>query len=196
MNDMADAGSSLVKVLLDWQQEIGQLLQQIPIESHPEGVLSTDRVAWRSAKLRHFRRTVMPRETRKQRFVWPLIKRWVHDGESAVAELKARKRVFEREMILLRWSDERSRSFDDRINHLIEEVADYRECEYRLLPSLATQIPTAFQDRAAQQLLGSRAVEPVAPHPDLPATPWAAVVIGPVAGVVDRVRDRFTTAPG
>jgi hypothetical protein len=35
MNDMADAGSSLVKVLLDWQQEIGQLLQQIPIESHP-----------------------------------------------------------------------------------------------------------------------------------------------------------------
>lgn len=196
MNDVADAGSSLVEVLVDWQRETSRLVQQIPIERHPEGVLSTDRVAERSAKLRCFRHTVMPRETRKQRFVWPLIKRWVHDGAGAVAELRARKRVFEQEMILLRWSDERARSFDERIAKLIAEVSAYRECEYRLLPPIATEIPAAFQERAAQQLLRSGAIQPVAPHPDLPATPWSAVVIGPVAGLVDRLRDRFTTAPG
>lgn len=196
MQDVATDGTPLVDVLVDWQRETRRLVRQVPVGDHPEGVLPSDELAERSEALRRLRRTLLPRETRKQRFVWPLIESCLDDGVRLLDEIKSRKRLFEQEMIMMRWADERSRAFDGRVETFLDEVGEYVSFEQRLLPRIATEIPGAAQRDAAERLLNDRTLYPVAPHPDLPATPLAAVLIGPVAGVVDRLRDRFTTAPG
>ncbi len=138
----------------------------------------------------------MPRETLKQRFLWPAIRANLGDGADVAEGLRARKHDFEQEMIRLRWADERSLRFDRQIDTLIERIGDYLDGEATVVPRLATEIPVAAQERLVRELTMRRPPLPVQPHPDLPRAPWAATVLGHVAGVVDRFRDRFTTAPG
>jgi len=206
---VSDAGTPLVDVLALWQREARALLPAIAPVSHPEGVLPAQELAGRNRAVQHLRWTMMPRETRKQRFLWPAVRAHFrtdverHDGTSFTAggdevieELRTRKRNFEEVLIRLRWADDRSKHFEHRLDELINRIESYIGLEEQLLRRISAEIPAAEQDRIVARLLEHRALLPVQAHPDLPALPWMAAVLAPVAGVVDRLRDRLTTAPG
>lgn len=186
----------LARLLTAWQAETRDALGALRHPPHPEGVLPSSGADQASAAMRRLRWMLMPRETLKQRFLWPAIRANLGDGADVVEQLRARKHDFEREMIRLRWADERSLRFDRQIDALIERVGDYVDREAAVVPRLATEIPVAAQKQLVRELTMRRPPLPVQAHPDLPRGPWAATVLGHVAGVVDRFRDRFTTAPG
>jgi hypothetical protein len=186
----------LPDILADWQGETRELVAALHPREHPEDVLPSEELNEESAAVRRFRRVVFPRETRKQRYLWPVLATHLFGDTSVLGELRERKHLFEQELVRLRWADERSRHFDHQLRKVINDVERYVECESRLLPSIATQVPDAVQQRVADQLTAEHGWSPVQPHPDLPETAWAARILGPVAGLLDRARDRFGTTPG
>jgi len=193
---MKDAETPLVALLSLWENEARVLLAEVHPEPHPEGVLPQEVVDRRDRALRNLRWTVLPRECRKQRFLWPVVRRHLYEDPEIVDELLHRLRVVERELVRLRWADERSQQFDHQLTVLIDLVSACVRCEEQLLPRLASQLPAADQARAAAQLMATGGWLPVQPHPDVPATPWIARIATPIAAAFDRLRDRLSTAPG
>lgn len=199
----------LVEILVSWQNEARDLLAPLAPRLHREGVLPADELAARNDAIRQLRWTMIPRETRKQRFLWPSIRQHFYpdtrrydgapvtrDGAEVVDELRQCKLVFEQVLIRLRWADDRSQDFERQLGTLIVEIRSYLELEENLLPRIASQLPVAEQERVAERLTARAGLLPVQAHPDLPAVPWLAGVLAPLAGLADRFRDRFTTAPG
>jgi hypothetical protein len=186
----------LVALLRTWQSHARELLADVRPRPHPEGVLPADELAARAAALRRLRWTLLPRESRKERFLSPVLRQHLDDGDDVVNELRDRKLSFERQLVVVRWVDERSQLLDDELASFIEQVLDYLGCEQQLLPRIATQVPTAEQDEAMRRLVAPNRWPVVQPHPDLPKTPWLASAIEPVAAALDRLRDRLSTAPG
>ena len=191
---MTDA--RLLEVLAAWQHETRQLLAELHPREHPEGVLPSRELNEGIAAIRHFRWSVFPRETRKQRFLWPVLADRLYGDRSVLDELRERKQLFELAMVRLRWSDERSRHYDRQVSEFVATVMDYVDCETRLLPRIGTQVPAADQLWVTARLTAPQGWSPVQPHPDLPAAPWVIALFGPMVGVLDRVRDRFATTPG
>lgn len=191
---MSDGEAVLVALLREWEVGARQLLADLEPQEHPEGVLSTGDLIRRAEALRRLRWFMMPRETQKVCHLWPALRR--HLGAEPVDMLRVRKVGFERLFIQLRWADERSRSFDTTLSNLITEVEDYLRREEQLLPEVASTVPAAQQETIARRLSVGRGWYPVQPHPDVPARPWLATAVKPVAAVFDRLRDALTTAPG
>jgi hypothetical protein len=193
---MTDAETPLVALLSLWENEARALVDAVRPEPHPEGVLPQNVVDRRNDALRRLRWTMIPRETRKQRFLWPQLRLHLDGGPEAISELAERKQVFERELVRLRWADERSRLFDVQLGVLIDEVGAYVRFEQQWLPQIATRVPAADQERVLGELTAKGGWLPVQPHPDIPASPAVAMITKPFAAVLDRVRDRLSTAPG
>jgi len=191
---MSDDATPLVALLRDWETRARELLADVEPKEHPEGVLSTRDLIRRAEALRRLRWFMMPRETQKVCHLWPVLRR--HLGEEPVETLRERKVGFERLFIELRWADDRSQSFDTTLVSLITEVEDYLRCEERVLPDVASEVPVAEQDAVARRMAIGRGWYPVQPHPDVPARPWLASAVKPVAAVFDRLRDALSTAPG
>jgi hypothetical protein len=191
---MSDDETPLVALLQGWETRARELLDDAQPREHPEGVLSTADLAERARTLRELRWFMMPRETQKVCHLWPALRR--HLGAAPVEALRERKVNFERLFIQLRWVDERSRAFDSALASLITQVEDYLRQEEQILPDVATKVPAAEQRAVARRLAIHRGWYPVQPHPDVPARPWLASAVKPVAAAFDRLRDALTTAPG
>jgi len=191
-----DDETPLVALLRTWQSQTRELLTDARPQPHPEGVLSADDLAARAAALRRLRWTLLPRESRKRRILWPILREHLEDGDDVINELRERKLAFERPLVTLRWVDERSRLFDEELNSFAGQVLEYLRFEQALLPRVATQLPTAKQDDAMRGLTAIDRRPVVQPHPELPKTSWVARAVEPVAAVLDRLRDRLSTAPG
>jgi len=194
------AGSPLVALLLAWQDDARDLLVPLHPSSHPEGVLPSRELTVRTEAIRRLRWTMIPREALKQRYLWPSLRRRLVAGQPSrpnggqiVDQVRRRKRAFEQELIRLRWADERSNHFEHQLAVLIEQLESYIDFQDELLPRIGTQIPAGEQDWIHAQLTASHRFLPVQPHPD---APWLAAVLSPVTAVLDRARDRLTTAPG
>ncbi len=196
--DGARGETPLVALLRTWQSHTRALLADVRPEPHPEGVLPVADLARRGEALRRLRWTMMPRESRKRRFLSPRVRRHLFsdDDKAALDELVERKLAFEKQFTLLRWVDERSRLFDDELNELIDQVEGFLECEEKLLPRIATQVPAAVQSDVFERLTAPSRLSIVQPHPDVPRSRWLAAVIEPIAALLDRLRDRLSTAPG
>lgn len=187
----------LVSLLAEWQREAREMLPPLrEAADHPDGVMPLPRLQAREAGVRRLRQVMMPRETRKQRHLWPVVRSHVVGGDEAVDELVGRKREFEDNLLKLRWGDERSRAMDEQLASVVDTVRGFIACEDRLMPRLAAEIPREIQDRVAMRLDSRRRLEPTQPHPDAPGHPWAAVVFAPILAISDRVRDLVSTAPG
>lgn len=189
------AGTPLVELLAGWQSDARRLIAEVRPSSHPEGVLPVADLVARQEALRRLRWTVLPRESRKHRFLWPQVAEFLRGDSDLVDDLLDSKRDFEREMIKLRWADERSRHFDDRLVLAIDLLKDYLAGEERLLPRLAHEMPAKAQDDVTRALARGDRWCPVQPHPDLPRAPWMMMILVPVVAVFDRLRDAVTTTP-
>lgn len=186
----------LVALLRTWQSQTRELLADVRPQPHPEGVLPDDEMAARAAALRRLRWTLLPRESRKERVLSPALREHLDDGDDVINELRERKLAFERQLVVARWVDERSRLFDEQLTSFIDQVLDYLRCEQQLLPRVATQVPAARQAEVMRALTTPSRLPVVQPHPDLPKTPWLASVAAPLAALFDRLRERLSTTPG
>ncbi|HEX2030702.1 MAG TPA: hemerythrin domain-containing protein [Actinomycetota bacterium] len=73
---------------------------------------------------------------------------------------------------------------------LIADVRHHvREEEDEQFPRLRAAVPSDRLTELARTVDRAKAVAPTRPHPRAPSTPPANRVVGPVAGLIDRVRD-------
>jgi hemerythrin superfamily protein len=84
-------------------------------------------------------------------------------------------------------------AFDPKVRSLIGDVRHHvEEEEEEMFPKLAAAVPAERLEELGSALESAKVLAPTRPHPHAPSTPPANVVVGPVAGVVDRARDALT----
>lgn len=129
------------------------------------------------------------RETRKLRYLWPVVARVLPDGAHRVQRARDRKHEIEALFARLGWQSARDpvrNQLAASLQHCLgEQMADDAETAVTLRRLLSEQ------ERAAlgEQVTRTGRWTPTRAHPDAPATPWIAAVAGPVLAVVDHLRD-------
>ncbi|MEU0102638.1 hemerythrin domain-containing protein [Streptomyces sp. NPDC006267] len=83
--------------------------------------------------------------------------------------------------------------FDHLVAKLKLEVSEHvRDEENRLFPLLAASCTPEALDELGDQVRRAKKTAPTRPHPSAPDTPPGNKLLGPGAGLVDRVRDALT----
>ena len=83
--------------------------------------------------------------------------------------------------------------FDPKVRSLIADVRHHvEEEEEEMFPKLASAVSAERLDEMGSAMENAKGLAPTRPHPHAPSTPPGNLVVGPVAGVVDRARDALS----
>ncbi|MEZ5239665.1 MAG: hemerythrin domain-containing protein [Microthrixaceae bacterium] len=87
--------------------------------------------------------------------------------------------------------DPEDERFNPKMVVLMENVRHHvDEEEQELFPMLRKAVDKEELDEMAKALEDARQIAPTRPHPAMPDTPPGNVLVGAVAGLVDRIRDK------
>jgi hypothetical protein len=76
---------------------------------------------------------------------------------------------------------------------VIDDVSKHaREEEDKIFPQLREKCSSQELRELGDKVRHIKSIAPTHPHPSAPDTPPANVIMGPMAGLVDRVRDTLT----
>ena len=82
------------------------------------------------------------------------------------------------------------------VGELEREIAEHvRDEEGRFLPALREALDQQALDELGSQLDRAKKIAPTRPHPNAPDQPPAEAVVGAVAAIYDRLRDRLQHRP-
>jgi hypothetical protein len=186
----------LVDVLVDAQRGARAAVDALALRLGTGPVVSTDELDARTAAVREVRRTVIADVTLKRRLLWPAIEEHVVGGRAILAELGDLARRVEVALIALRWGDERSSTMEPLLMEVVGRAGALLSAEDAALPRIVSQIPASRQAEIAAAMVPRPRGIPSLPHPDLPLVVTTSRWTGPVVALLDRVRDRFSTALG
>lgn len=86
--------------------------------------------------------------------------------------------------------------FDAKVRNLIADVRHHvEEEETEMFPKLRAALSSDELDDMGRKLERAKSMAPTRPHPHAPSTPPGNLVAGPMAAVVDRVRDAAAGRP-
>jgi hypothetical protein len=160
-----------------------QIRRLPPIEDRMSG---DDQRRWDMLATELRRELALHAATMEMHF-WPLIESNIQN------RAKERKKSAEDRLLHLDW-------MGDRDTHLNGLMADALKCidlllrdERRALAQLG--LSEARTRQLAEQLRADRRCAPTRPHPDMPSGRLAAVTLGRMTAVIDRVRDRLMPRP-
>jgi len=157
-------------------------------------VVPTQELEARQAAVRELRRRVLTDVVVKRRALWRPIKAHVSGGADIVDGLTQRLRALEEALIALRWGDERSSRMEPSLREVVGRAAAYLSFEDAALPRIVSEIPVDEQRRIADAVTRRPLWLPTQAHPDLPVALLSSSWTRPVIGLLDRLRDRFSTA--
>lgn len=129
-------------------------------------------------------------EAAEEELVHPLARREIRNGESVVEarlqeEQKAKHALAE--LFEMGVDDPR---FDSLLARLGGEVLEHAENEeHEEFPHLREAVPPDRLERLADSVRTAERMAPTRPHPKMPASPMANMLLGPPVAVFDRARD-------
>ncbi|WP_343230760.1 hemerythrin domain-containing protein [Yinghuangia seranimata] len=128
----------------------------------------------------------------EEQYLYPAVRARVRDG-NALADKELADHA-EAEGLLKRL--ERTVPSDPAFGRLVAKLetevrVHIRDEERRLFPRLRRACGKAELAALGDDVRRAKQVAPTRPHPTTPSTPTASKVLGPVVGLVDRVRDLF-----
>lgn len=129
----------------------------------------------------------------EEQFLYPSVRRQLPQAEGDVLEAMEEHHVAKWILSELASMDPKDERFDAKVTVLIESVRHHvREEEHELFPEVrAAMSRTALLELGAQLAEGKR-LAPTRPHPRAPDAPPANLIVGAVAGMVDRARTVVT----
>lgn len=129
----------------------------------------------------------------EEQFLYPTAKDNVEDGEKLVtAELKEHADA-ERLMKDLEGLNPGDPKFEQLLSRLIADVRHHIDEEEReLLPKVKAACSPDDLDRLGRTFEAAKQAAPTRPHPAAPDEPPANLILGPGAGLIDKVRDALT----
>ncbi|MDQ3764464.1 MAG: hemerythrin domain-containing protein [Actinomycetota bacterium] len=127
----------------------------------------------------------------EEQYVYPEIRRKLGD-EAADHELEEHAEA-EKVMNALDGVDPTDANFDTLVDQLINTIRHHvREEENEALPKLVAACTPEELDHIAEQFENTKKTAPTRPHPAAPDKPPANRLLGPGAGLIDRLKDALT----
>jgi hemerythrin superfamily protein len=173
---------------------------ELILEDHREAKDLLDRVETSSGEekrdaFRHLVHELARHETAEEEVVYPVIRRSLLDGD-AVADARIEEEDEANQLLAdLENLDSDSAAFDAKFAELRDAVLAHANAEeIDVLPRLAVMEDQAMLDGMATLLVAAKKTGPTHPHPNIPGTATANLVLGPMAAVVDRTRDFIRSA--
>jgi hemerythrin superfamily protein len=125
--------------------------------------------------------------------LYPLIRQVLPDGDQlADHEIEEHAEV---EQLLkdLEGLDPSDTDYQRKLDKVIEDVSHHaEEEESTVFPQLRDQCTEEQLRELGDKVRRTKAIAPTRPHPSAPDTPPGNLLAGPLAGMVDRVRDAFS----
>lgn len=126
----------------------------------------------------------------EEQLLYPLAARVLPDGPQIAEHEKKDHAEVERLMKELESLEPGTEQFDSEIRMWIRSTRSHiEEEEQDLMPRLRDAVPAEELRALGEQARLLKKVTPTRPHPMVPNSPVAHATVGPVIGLVDRVRD-------
>jgi hemerythrin superfamily protein len=129
----------------------------------------------------------------EEQHLYPLAREVLDDGDALVDEELQEHAEAEEAMKQLEQLPSDDLQYEPTLSKLIADVRHHiEEEETHLFPRLRETCTPEQLDEAGDKIRRAKSMAPTHPHPSAPDTPPANRVAGPLAGLVDRVRDSLT----
>ncbi|MCW6006678.1 hemerythrin domain-containing protein [Micromonospora sp. CPCC 205371] len=129
----------------------------------------------------------------EEMYVYPVMRKYLTDGEDAVAHDIEEHEQLERTMKQLEAADVNGAEFDEALRRLETLLADHvRDKESEQFPELRRRVPQQELAELAGKVEKAKKLAPTRPHPNAPNSELFHKVVGPGVGMVDRLRDKLT----
>lgn len=180
MSGSRDMDTNLVQLLLADHRQAEQLLERFTN-------VTADRRDEAFCELTY---TLVGHEVAEEEVVYPVLRRYV-DGGDDLADLRIAEQAKAEELLAeMETAGVDSAQFPAMFNTLRSEVLAHAHAEEEsVFPELSTNVSAAEMLELGKRYEMAKKLAPTHAHPHAPDTPPGNLVMGPVAAVVDRVRD-------
>jgi hemerythrin superfamily protein len=129
-------------------------------------------------------------EVAEEEVVYPALRRYV-DGGDDLADMRIKEQAAAEELLSkMEKAGVESADFPAMFAKLRTEVLAHAEAEESsVFPELSSSVNTDELRTMGKRYDMAKKVAPTHPHPHAPDTPPGNIVMGPVAAIIDRVRD-------
>ncbi len=129
----------------------------------------------------------------EEMYMYPAAREHLQNGDELADHELEEHAEAEKVMKQLDGLDPKEPKFDDLLSTLMEDIRHHiEEEEGDLLPKLQEACSADQLRDLGQKVLDAKAMAPTRPHPMAPDTPPANKILGPGAGLVDRMRDALS----
>jgi hemerythrin superfamily protein len=129
----------------------------------------------------------------EEMYVYPVIRKYLADGEKAVEHDIEEHKQLERTMKQLEGADVSSADFDAALRQLETLLKDHvQDEESDQFPELRRRVPPEELTDLADNVETAKKLAPTRPHPSAPNSELFHKLVGPGVGMVDRLRDKLT----
>jgi hemerythrin superfamily protein len=129
----------------------------------------------------------------EEMYVYPVMRKYLADGEKAVEHDIEEHKQLERTMKRLEGADVSSAEFDAALRELETLLADHvRDEESEQFPELRARVPGEKLTELAGKVETAKKLAPTRPHPSAPNSELFHKLVGPGVGLVDRLRDKLS----
>ena len=129
----------------------------------------------------------------EEQYLYPTVRKVLPDGDKmADHELKEHAEA-EEVMKQIEKTDAQDAKFDDLVGKLMQDIRHHIESEEgELLPKLRDACDKEQLRELGEKFEKAKKMAPTRPHPMAPDRPPANKVLGPGAGLIDRMRDALS----
>jgi hemerythrin superfamily protein len=180
MSGSGDMPTNLIQLLLQDHQEAKQMLERfdtLPASKRDEGF----------CELTH---TLVRHEVAEEEVVYPQLRRYV-DGGDDLADMRIAEQAKAEQLLAdMEKAGVDSPEFPSMFTTLRSEVLAHAEAEeHSVFPELTATLHADDLRTMAKRYQMAKRAAPTHPHPHAPDTPPGNLVMGPVASIIDHVRD-------
>jgi hemerythrin superfamily protein len=181
--------SNLIDVLMADHQEV-----EVMFTEFETGTIGDDR----RAELRDKVITELVRHSvAEEMYLYPTARKMLPGGDELADRELEEHAAAEQVMKDLESAAPDDPRFDELLAQLIADIRGHvADEEGELFPRLRTACPEDELVSLGGKVQRAKKIAPTRPHPSAPDTPPANMVLGPVAGLVDRVRDAVSGRSG
>ncbi|GAA4673633.1 hemerythrin domain-containing protein [Streptomyces chumphonensis] len=129
----------------------------------------------------------------EEEYLYPAVRRYVPGGDRIADRELADHAEAERILKDLEGSEPGDADFDRLMSRLMDEVRRHvADEEQNLFPALRASTTPDVLDELGEKVRRAKRTAPTRPHPSAPDTPPGDKLLGPAAGMVDRMRDALS----
>lgn len=184
MNNESD--TNLVDVIIADHRNVESVFQELETKS-----LNDSR---RKELVDHVITELVRHSVAEEQFMYPAARTSLADGDEIADHEIAEHAEAEKVMKRLEAMGPDDPSFETTLGTLIGDIRHHvKDEEESLLPRMRDNCSPTELAELGHKVLRAKEVAPTRPHPAAPDKPPANLILGPGAGIVDRVRDALST---